>query len=159
MVLLIIATFLQAIVQKKDYLHELDEEASILRPIAHAVMQKRAHLQRLQDQVTRTDTPYQHLGRIMAQTPSGGLTFSRFAYDHNEGITLSGRADSRERFDTLIDQLRMVGKTVYPQFAQAQSIYDRQRKEHNMDVWEYAISIDFPAKASDSLADGGDAHE
>ena len=149
MLVLIAGTFIQGVMQRNAYLSEIEQQAATLRPMAEEVMQKRAYLQRLQEQVTRPDTPYQHLGRIMAQTPAEGLTISRFSYTSKEGIVLQGRADSRERFDGLIDQLRMVGKTVYPQFAQAQSIYDRQRKENALDVWEYAISIDFPGKASD----------
>ena len=159
MLLLIITSFSQAISQRQAYVNLLESEAADLRPVAKAVMQKRVHLQRLQEQVTRSDTPYQHLGRIMAQTPSSGLTFSRFTYDHNDGIVLHGRADSRERFDTLIDQLRMVGKTVYPQFAQAQSIYDRQRTERSFDVWEYAISIEFPEPIASNQMDGASTDE
>ena len=53
----------------------------------------------------------------------------------------------------------MVGKTVYPQFAQAQSIYDRQRTERSFDVWEYAISIEFPDPIDSNPRDGASADE
>jgi hypothetical protein len=141
---LMACTFGQAVYQRNVYRDELQARADVLRPEASRVALKRRHLERLQEQVMRTDTVYEHLGRIISQAPTSGLTFSLFAYEYDKGITLQGRADSPFKFGSLIDQLRTVGKSVYPQFAAAQETYRTARRERDRDVWEYSISIPFP---------------
>ncbi len=142
--LLVLAAFGQAVSQRHQYRAELESQAEILRPEAMSVAIKRRHLQRLQDQVARTDTVYEHLGRIVSQAPESGLTVSLFDYTYDGGIILQGRADSTGKFSGLIDSLRTVGKTVYPQLAAAQEVYRTAIRERERDVWEYSISIQFP---------------
>jgi len=148
--LLIAGAFGQAVYQRNVYRDELRARADELRPEASRVALKRGHLNRLQEQVTRTDTVYEHLARIISQTPTSGLNFSLFAYEYDKGITLQGRADSPAKFGSLIDQLRTVGKSVYPQFAAAQETYRHSRMERGKNVWEYSISIQFPKETGGS---------
>jgi hypothetical protein len=148
--LLIAGAFGQAVYQRNVYRNELRARADELRPEASRVALKRGHLNRLQEQVTRTDTVYEHLARIISQAPASGLNFSLFAYEYDKGITLQGRADSPAKFGSLIDQLRTVGKSVYPQFAAAQETYRHSRTERGKNVWEYSISIQFPKETGGS---------
>ena len=142
--LLILVAFGQTVYQRHQYHAALESRAEVLRPEAMSVAIKRKHLQRLQDQVARTDTVYEHLGRIVSQAPESGLTLSLFDYTYDGGIILQGRADSTGKFGGLIDSLRTVGKSVYPQLAAAQEVYRTAIQERERDVWEYSISIQFP---------------
>jgi hypothetical protein len=142
--MLIGAVFGQAVYQRNTYLTDLKNRAEILQPEAELVALKRRHLQRLQEQVTRADTAYEHIGRIASQAPNSGITLSLFDYKYDNGIILQGRAENTDKFSNLIDQLRTVGKSVYPQFAAAHELYRTTKRERDQDIWEYAISIQFP---------------
>lgn len=143
-VLLIAVAFGQAVYQRNAYLDELEARARDLRPLAATVKLKRQHLQRLQEQVTQQDTVYQHIGRIAAQAPKSRLTFSRFDYRYRSGITLQGRVERLDDFTGLVDQLRTVGRSIYPHFAKVQELYSNSRSERSKAVWDYGIAITFP---------------
>ncbi|PCJ62457.1 MAG: hypothetical protein COA73_06405 [Candidatus Hydrogenedentota bacterium] len=143
---LILSTVLyfQAIGSREDYLETLEMQADELRPAARAIVIKRNHLQRLQQRVEQKNTVYEYFGNIAGQMPDKGINLTRFSYRIDDGITLQGRADRIGRFDSFIDNLRSLGRSVYPQLAQAQEMYRTLRKERGKDVWDYSISIPFP---------------
>lgn len=142
-----IAAFGQTVQQQNTYLERLEEQAEMLRPEALRVAQKRKNLQRMQSQVTRVDTPLEHLARITLQAPDVGLTLSKYHYRYDDGITLHGRATNAAAFSGMIDRLRSVGRSVYPQLVQARELYRNERKERDQTVLDYAITIEFPEDA------------
>ncbi|MFP6583847.1 MAG: hypothetical protein VCD00_15005, partial [Candidatus Hydrogenedentota bacterium] len=147
--ILLIGVFGQAVQQRTTYLTKLDEQAALLRPEAQQVALKRRHLQRMQAQVTRVDPPLEQLARISLQAPETGLTISRFKYRYDEGITLNGRSTTPMVFAGLIDRLRTVGRSVYPQLVQARELYSHDGRERDRVITEFAISIEFPEERSE----------
>lgn len=145
--ILLIGVFGQAVQQRTTYLTKLDGQAALLRPEAQQVALKRRHLQRMQAQVTRVDPPLEQLARISLQAPETGLNISRFKYRYDEGITLNGRSTTPMVFAGLIDRLRTVGRSVYPQLVQARELYSHDGKERDRVITEFAISIEFPEES------------
>lgn len=143
--ILLLGVFGQAVYQRTAYLNELEARASVIRPEAERILHKRQQLQRMQSQVTRDDTPLENLARIAAQTPESDLNLTRFNYRFDQGITIQGRAKNPSDFSGMIDRLRTVGRSVYPQLATVQEVYRRQREEQRQPVWDFSISIDFPS--------------
>lgn len=148
--LLLLGVFGQAVYQRTAYLSEISARAEQIRPEAERILLKRRQLQRMESQVTREDTPLENLARIVSQAPDSGLNLTRFNYRQNEGITMQGRAKNPSDFSGMIDRLRTMGRSVYPQLATVQEVYRRQQQERQQTVWDFSISIEFPTEEEEA---------
>ncbi len=137
------AVYVQAVMQRRAYLAELDARAEVMRPLAQTLRTKRQQLDLIQEQVHRTASPIQILSTVATLAPDAGLNITRFAYDHTEGVTLNGGAVDPKLFDGLIDAMRSKGAAAIPQLARAQELYRTARVEQMQAVWDFAITVPF----------------
>lgn len=138
--------FAQDIYARKAYIRELEARVDALRPTVQDVIGKRRHMEQLQRRVERGGTVLELLAAITDLAPMGGMTFTRFSFRHDDGITVVGRSQNLENIDRLADDLRRTAKTSFPQFAQARQMYTNQIRERNRDVIEFSIAIKFPSQ-------------
>lgn len=136
--------YTQAQVQRARYIDELEERAEELRPYAHSVRTKRAHLRRVQQQFERKGTALEMLSAIAELAPREGLNINRFSFRYGESLTLQGRAREPGYFDLLLDDMRAASRLSLPQLAAAHEVYRTVTRERNQEVWGYSISVPFP---------------
>ncbi len=137
------AIYFQAVTQRRAYLHELDERADGLRPLAQTLRTKRQQLRLIEEQVHRTASPIMVLSTIASLAPDEGLNLTRFSYDQRQGVTVNGSAMEPKLFDGLIDGMRGPGAAAIPQLARAQELYRTARPERGQNVWDFAVTIPF----------------
>lgn len=137
--------YIQGLYVRKAYIGELEQRVEAIRPRVRDLIGKRRHIEELQRRVAREGTVLELLAGICKLAPAAGMNFTRFSFRHDDSITLVGRARELDKVDGLAEDLRRSAKTAFPQFAQARQMYTNLIKERGKDVWEYSISISFPA--------------
>ncbi len=137
------AVYFQAVHQRTTYIAELEERTDALRPRVRDAMNKRRHLERLQQEVARKDTILELVASLCDVAPRNGLNFTNIKYRRDEGITLFGRAMTRGQIHTMAEALRGIGKSSVPQFARASTMYENQSSERNQEVFDYSIALPF----------------
>lgn len=88
--------------------------------------------------------------------PNEGMTITRFAYSHDDTLTIQGRAESQGLAAQLKEEMRNSGSKVVPQFARAQGGADKQEMEQNRPVYQFEIIVPL---APDGKNEEGSANE
>lgn len=144
MVMSVVGVYAQAVYMRTSYIAELERRVDVIRPKVKDVRAKSQQLKRVQKQVDREGTVLELLAAVCNLAPAQGLNISRFAYRHDDSITIQGRSITLRNLDAWLDDIRAAGRGSIPQFARAQEMYRTQRRERYQEVWDFSIAVPFP---------------
>jgi hypothetical protein len=136
------AVYGQAVYQRNAYIAQLEVQADALRPRVRDAVNKRRHLERLQQQVQRKDTVLELMSALVDVAPREGLNITNLRFRRDEGIELYGRAKTLKHLDSMTEALRGIGSSV-PQFARASIGYQNLATERQQEVWDFHIPMPF----------------
>ena len=134
---------------------ELQQRIAAVQPTAESVESKRSQLVRLQQHLDRRGSALELLAKLSEIIPRAGVTITRFAFVHNESLTIQGRADSPGLAYELTDALRSAGRSDVPQFARAKSGASKEETEQGQPVYQFEIIV--PLGEAETPSDQGEA--
>ncbi len=147
------AVFAQAYYQRVAYSRELQQRINDVQPAAETVRGRYAQLMRLQQNLDRRGSALELLAAVSDLIPRAGVTITRFAFAHNDTLTIQGRAESQGLAFQLAEEVRNNGQKDVPQFARAQGGPTKPEMEQNRQVYQFEIIV--PLAAEEAPAEGG----
>ncbi|MBM3290258.1 MAG: PilN domain-containing protein, partial [Candidatus Hydrogenedentes bacterium] len=152
-----LAVFAQAYYQRASYSRELQRRIDQVQPQAESVRGKYAQLLRLQQNLDRQGSALELLAALTDLIPRGGVTITRFAFAHNDTLTIQGRAESQGLASELADAMRDAGQKGVPQFARARLGVIKQETEQDRQVYQFEIIV--PLAPEENPAEEGQTNE
>ncbi|MCC6796334.1 MAG: pilus assembly protein PilM [Candidatus Hydrogenedentes bacterium] len=140
-VLSALAVFGQAYYQRASYSGELQNRIDAIKETAETARSRHAQLLRLQQNLDRRGSALELLAAVIELMPRGGMTITRFAYAHNDALTIQGRAESQGLATDLADAMRAAGAKDIPQFARVRGGAFKQEMEQDRQVWQFEIIV------------------
>ncbi len=136
-----LAVFGQAYYQRASYSSELQHRIDAIKSTADTARSRHAQLLRLQQNLDRRGSALELLAAVIELMPRGGMTITRFAYAHNDALTIQGRAESQGLATDLADAMREAGTKDIPQFARVRGGAFKQEMEQDRQVWQFEIIV------------------
>lgn len=135
--------------QRMAAINALDARIAEVEPYARGVLSKQRQLQILQEQIEKKGSVLELLAAICDVAPNEGLSLTRIDFVRGAEINLWGRTKTLNEVDQFAQAIRELGKTTFPQLADARRLYETEIYEQNKPIFSYAIGIPFPIKEGD----------
>ena len=134
--------FVQAVIQKKSLIAELQEQVDIVSPNAQGVAAKQHSLQIIARQVDRGGSFLEILAGVAEAAPPADLNLTRIEFDRESGLSLWGRARTKDLIlHDFLGAMRNRAEGNLSLFASAHSLYETQSTERNEPVFNYQIAV------------------
>ena len=138
--------YFQSVIQRKNYIRELEQRIAVIEPNVLGVSEKRKQLEILRHQVDRKGSIVEQLARLVEAAPDGRLNFSRLSLHRGDGIDVWGHARSVSDIGEFTNNLRGLAAPERENwhlqfFKTAHMVYEGPAMEYDTPVSSFEVAV------------------